>query len=216
MDNLPSNSHTSKIEANEKASDIPEQKKVEKVITGKVTRRKKPLGARFAEMFFGDDTKSVMQNVMAEVLIPAAKAMIADAFNQAIERKLYGESRPPGRRHVGGPHGNSHTNYNRISAGGPPRDRRASNPPMSRRARASHDFAEIILDTRTEAQEVLDQMYVLLETYEMVTVKDLYEMVGEDYHYTDEKWGWTSLQGSLVSRVREGYVLNLPRTEQLD
>jgi uncharacterized protein YerC len=87
---------------------------------------------------------------------------------------------------------------------------------MSRQARATHNFDEVILPTRREAEEVLDFLHDLLTRYETVSVSDLYELVGETGNFTDEKWGWTDLAGASVSRVRDGYLLNLPRPVPID
>ena len=90
---------------------------------------------------------------------------------------------------------------------------------MSRRARAAHDFDEIILPTRVEADEVLDRLFNLVSEFESATVSELYELVGIDASYTDNKYGWTSdggLRGANVARVRDGYLLDLPKPELLD
>jgi hypothetical protein len=87
---------------------------------------------------------------------------------------------------------------------------------ISRRARATHDFDEIILPTRVEAEEVIDRMFDIVSQYETATVADLYELVGINSNYTDGKWGWSDFRGAGVSRVRNGYLLDLPRPESLD
>ena len=35
-------------------------------------------------------------------------------------------------------------------------------------------------------------------------------------NFTDNKYGWKDLSSASVSRVRDGYLLNLPRTVLLD
>jgi hypothetical protein len=59
-------------------------------------------------------------------------------------------------------------------------------------------------------------MYDLLKDYELVSISDLYSIVGLTASYIDNKWGWTDLNGSQVRRVRDGYVLELPKVESLD
>lgn len=87
---------------------------------------------------------------------------------------------------------------------------------MSRRGRSTHDFDEIILATRVEAEEVVDRLFDLVGRYESASVSDLYSLVGISGNFTDEKWGWTDLRGAGVERVRNGYLLDLPRPEPLD
>lgn len=196
----------------------PKAKNIEKVTTGNVSRRKQPLGKRFTSMFVGGDAKTVWQYIAYDILIPAAKDMFSDAVSSGVDQMLFGgEQRWGGsRRRRGGPnmsgplgtmsYNPQQTNYGKA----------AQRPQMSRQARATHNFDEIVLESRADAEEVLDAIYNLLATYEQVSVAELYEIVGTTAHFTDAKWGWTSLQGSGVSRVRGGYLLNLPRPEPLD
>jgi hypothetical protein len=87
---------------------------------------------------------------------------------------------------------------------------------MSQRGRAKHDFDEIVLDQRAEAEEVIDRLYDVVSRYEQATVADLYDLVGLSSTHTDHKWGWTDLRGAGVSRIRDGYLLDLPDPEPLD
>lgn len=193
-----------------------EPKKVEKVIIGDVVRRKKPLRKRFSEVFVGGDAGSVWSFVAIDVLVPAAKDAIADAFSQGIEKMLFGEARSVGRR-TGRRPNDSYIAYNRYGTGNRPdpgaRDR--DRPQMSRRGRANFDFDEIILPTRVEAEEVIERMFDLVSKYDMVTVADLYDLVGVQGNYTDEKYGWEDIRGTGVTRVSNGYLLDLPRPEPI-
>lgn len=55
----------------------------------------------------------------------------------------------------------------------------------------------------------------LMRKYETVSVADLYELLGLDFNYTDEKWGWVNLDDAGIRRVRNGYLLDLPKPESL-
>jgi hypothetical protein len=210
MDEFPGNSRRPRKEEPEERS---REKKIAKVVQSEVVRRKKPLNRRLREMIIGDDQTSVSEFLLVEVIVPNIKDLIYDVVNMGVERRLYGEGARPRRGHYGGSRGRgaSHTPYDRISRG------RDDRPQLSRQARARHDFGEIVIDSRAEAMEVLDSMYDLLEKYEQVTVGNLLELVGESSNYTDERYGWTDLQGSGVRRVPGGgFLLDLPRTEDLE
>ena len=56
----------------------------------------------------------------------------------------------------------------------------------------------------------------LCETYGQVTVADLYDLVGISGSFTDNNYGWTDMREASVRRVRDGYILSLPRPRQLD
>ena len=187
------------------------EKRVERVTTGEVTRRKPNVGKRLSNIFVQGDANSATTFVLHEVLVPAARDIVAEAFAQWFDRLLFGESRTSMRR-TNRPNG--HVSYNRMSSrmSGPDRaDRRD----LSNTGRSSHNFDEIVLETRNEADEVLDNLYSLINTYDEATVADLYELVGISGQYTDSKWGWTELRGAGVTRVRNGYLLDLPRPEPL-
>lgn len=206
MDNpeYPANSETSKNE---------EDRGVTRVTSGKSVRRRKSLRKRFTETFVAGDAKSVFSYVIMDVLLPAARDMVVESVDAGIRRLILGDSY---RRRGGstlpqsGPTG--YVSYNRYAMGG-----RQSAPErvISRQARARHDFDEIVLESRTEAEEVIDRLFDLVSRYESATVADLYELVGLASNHTDQKWGWTDLQGSGVSRIRDGYLLDLPDPEPL-
>lgn len=205
--NYTGNSHKIKESKTETSG---REKKVEKVISGEAVKRQKPLGRKVAETFAGDDVQSVGNYILFDVVLPAAKAMISDAASQGVERLLFGDSArsaKPGNR-------SGYTSYNRMYSGGAST---ASKPrEISRRARTNHEFDEVILTTRGEAEEVLERLGDLVDEYDSATVSDLYDLVGITGSFTDDKWGWTDLRTAGVSRVREGYLLSLPRTQPLD
>jgi len=201
-------------------SEEPKDRKPEKVIrkiaSGKdaIKRDKKSLGSRFRAALGGKDGQSLPDYLVSEILGPALKDMITDAVIQGVERMVYGEARSSVRRTANhrGPVGSSnHISYNRYST--TPRDAR---PVMSSRGRATHDFGEIELHTRAQAEAVIAQMDEFVDRFGHTSVADLYEMVDLEAEYTDEKWGWTDLRGADVRRTRQGtYVLILPRTEPI-
>lgn len=206
----PSNSH--KVKPKDEA---PEPKKLERVTSGDVVRRKKPLGKKIASMFAGDSAKDTWAYILFDVIVPSAKDMIVDTVTQGIERRMYGDVRNRNRSSRR-PAGNSgYVSYNRYSK--PPfKSEREEQRSISRRGRSSHDFDEIILATRVEAEEVIERLFDLVSKYETATVEDLYELVGVTGSYTDASWGWTDLRGAGVSQIRGGYLLDLPKPEPLD
>lgn len=214
MEDLPGNSHSKPTPAEPPRKDVPI---VEKVITGPITQRKKSLGRRFADTFFGDSAKGVAAYVFLQVLVPSVKDLIVSAGQEALHRAVYGDSvgsrRYSNYRPQSGPGG--YVSYNKASSNGVTPARREE-PRMTTRGREQHNFAEILYDSRADAEHVLRSMYDILEKYEVVTVKDLLGFVGVTPSYTDEKWGWTSLAGSRVEIDRSRkYILRLPDTEPL-
>lgn len=212
VEEFPSNSH--RVRKSPEKEEI-KPKNVTKVVTNPVVKQSAPLGRRFINTFFGGDAHGVVSYVIKDVLVPAAKDMIADAVTTGIERMIFGEARSS-RHRSGFRSGSSggYVSYNRFSSSSPLR-REEDHRDISRKARGTHDFDEIILATRVEAQEVIDRLFDLVSQYEAATVADLYELVGVSGQYTDEKWGWTDIRGAGITRVRNGWLLDLPKPEQL-
>jgi len=211
-DNFPSNR---KMENKKIPQEKTKEKKTEKVITGKVKTQKKSFGKKMAEIFLEDDTKSVGSYVFHDVLIPAAKEMISDMIGGGIEMLLFGERRGRGGSRIARQGGKSYTSYGSYYSQ-PSRDAKEKGREISKTGRSRHDFAEIVLETRGEAEEVLSNLVDLTIDYDGATVADLYGLVGIDSDFTDNKYGWTDLRTASVSRVRGGYLINLPRTQPFD
>ena len=51
----------------------------------------------------------------------------------------------------------------------------------------------------------------LIDTYGQVSVADLYDLVGKSCNYTDNNYGWTNLRNAEPVRVRDGYMLKMPK-----
>lgn len=207
---FPSNSERAK------PSKDPVDKKLERVTTGDVVRKRKSLRKQFTDVFIAGTAKSASQYVVMEVLLPNARDTISELVSSYTDRILYGDR---SRRRGGatppqsGPTGN--IQYNRPYASRAPWAP-ASTRALSREARAKHNFDELVLQTRVEAEDVIDRLYDVVSRYESASVADLYELVGLSATHTDYKWGWTDLRGAGVQRVRDGYLLDLPNPEPLD
>lgn len=191
-----------------------QEKDIQQVTKGEVHRKKRSLRKRFSESFVAGDAKSAIGYATMDILLPAARDMIIDVIEGGVEKLFRGDTyrrrgtTPP----QSGPTG--YVQYNRYSGpmgGGMSSPQRA----MSRQARAKHDFDEIVLDSRVEAEEVIDRLFDLVSRYESASVADLYELVGLSASHTDHKWGWTDIRGAGVSRSRDGYLLDLPEPSPL-
>ena len=203
----PPNSEASKRRARE------EEKDIKRVTSEDPVRRKKSLGKQFKETFVAGDVKSTVRYGVFDVLIPAAKDTVVEVLSQGIEKLIYGDSRrrPGSTPPQSGPTGIISYNRYRMQS-----RQTAPQRVMSRQARSRHDFDEVVLTSRTEAEEVIDRLFEVVSRYGTATVADLYELVGITGTHTDNKWGWTDLRGAGVSRVRGGYLLDLPEPQPLD
>jgi len=201
------------------ASEPKDEKKIESVVTNAVTTRKKSLLKRFVNVFIGGDSKTVVNYVLMDVLLPQAREMIADAASSGVERMIYGEARPGHRRMgsrnagAGGP-----TAYNRYAVrGNNPLGRAGSVDERQVHVARGHDVDDLLFATRVEAETTLERMYDLLKEYETVSIADLNSLISRSSSYTDQKWGWTNLHGCRIFRDRNsGYILELPKAGPID
>ena len=204
MEEYKSNSHKSKDGQTEK----PPAKKVEKVVTGEVKSRKKSGIQKFAEALISEDAGNVRSYILTEALIPGAKKLISDIVKSGVDMILYGEAQ----------HNNRNSNASKVSYRNyyddGRNDRRAQG--NSNRTRNGYSYDDIILSSRGEAEEVLSQMDDLIDEYGTVSVGDLYDLVGITGNYTDNKYGWKNIRNAEAVRIRDGYLLKLPKAMPLD
>lgn len=192
-----SNSHRSKEGKTEALTD---RKKVEKVVHGRVRTKPKSGVSKITDIFISEDAANVKSYIVMDVLVPAVKKAISDIVRDGIDMILYGESK--GRKSSSASGYVSYRDYSRSDD----RDRFRDS-----RSRSSYAHDDIILDSRGEAEEVLTRMDELIDTYGNVSVADLYDLVGKSSEYTDNKYGWTNIRNAEPIRVRDGYMLKLPK-----
>jgi len=202
MDNYKSNSNVSRDDKNEVV-----KKKVEKMVSGTVKSKKKNDLHKLTDVFGTEDVNNVKSYLLTDVLIPAVKDVIEDLVSKGIRMMLRGE--------VGTRSSSSSSHISKISYNKAYKepDKRYNNYTATK---LGYNYDDIILDNRGEAEDVLSRMDEIIDTYELVSVADLYDLVGVSGNYTDHKYGWTSLRGASVIRVRDGYLLKLPKALPLD
>jgi hypothetical protein len=198
-----SNSHRSR----EEQETLETKKKVEKVVKGPVKAKKNDI-RKFTDIFISEDVGNVKSYIFMDVLVPAIKKAISDVVRNGIDMILYGDAGSTKSSSTA-----SKVSYRSYYDSG--RDRRDA---PSSRTRTGYSYDDIILDNRGEAEEVLSRMDELVETYGIVSVADLYDLVGITGNYTDNKYGWTELtiKSARVERVREGYMIKLPKALPLN
>lgn len=207
MEDYKPNSHLSKTEKAEKVdAEVVSEKKVEKVVHGSVKSKKKSGIQKMADAFIQEDAQNVKSYIFMEVLIPALKKAISDVVTNGIDMILYGET---GRSRKSSP--GSKVSYRSYYD-----DRRDDRRAVRSSRSSGYDYDDVIIDNRGEAEEVLSRMDEILDKYGVVSVADFYDLVGIAGRYTDNKYGWTNLQNASVVRVRDGYVIKLPRALGID
>lgn len=189
------NSNKSKEEQKRREAER-KDKKIEPVVRTPVKSRKKSELKKLTDIFIAEDISNVKSYILSDVVIPAIKDAIEDIVHMLLrgttsDRKKGTASRISYRDFYGKDNG-----------------RRDYSAP---RSTSVYDIDEQIIETRGEAEAVLSRMDDIMATYGVVSVADFYDLLGVSCDYTANKYGWTNIRNAQVVRVREGYVIKLPR-----
>lgn len=200
------NSHKYKEEQKQRQASS-EEKHIQKV-TKNPAKIKTNEARKFADIFISEDVANVKNYIFMDVIVPAIKKAIYDVVTNGIDMFLYGGS-GKGKTNSTTSKVSYRNYYERKDNGG----YRQSEPNTSRNAL---DYEDIVFDNRGEAEAAKQQMMDLIDRYGMVTVSDLYEMANQTAPYTAQKYGWMDVRNAETQRVRDGYILKLPRAVPID
>lgn len=206
INKLPSNSHASKAKAPATVNNAPAEKRVEKVVRGKVKTKKNEV-RKLTNVFVAEDAHNVKDYVVNDLVIPTIKNLFVDLVQNSVEMLILGSKRgSSGRR--SSVDTVSYRDYGSYSRN----DRHYAAP----RTRSQFDYDDIVFETSGDAHAVLDQMQFILDKYKIVRVADLYDMCELTAPYTAHDYGWTSLSRARVVSVRGGYIIEMPRASVID
>ena len=203
MVEIQSNSYRSKQQQQEQA--LPE-KRASKVISGTAKTKQKTGLTKFTDIFVAEDVSNVKTYILRDVVVPAVKKLFSDVVTNGLDILLYGEA---GTTKKSSPA--SKVSYTRYWD----RANNSSNTTTSR-PRAVYDYDNIVLESRGEAENVLMALDDIMDTYKMVRVADLYDLVGITGRHTDHNYGWTDITSAKIERGRDGYTIKLPRALPLE
>lgn len=184
------------------------KKKVNKVVNGNVKTKKKSKADELADDFIAQSMTSVVSDIFTEVLLPSFKNMISDAVKSGIDRLLYGDSSYRANSNT--------TPASKISYNKYYTEQSTRKPDVPVRIRETYDYNNIVFNSRGDAEAVLMSMDELISQYEVVRVADLYDLAGITGDYTDYRYGWTDIRSARIERVRDGYIIRMPKALPLD
>ena len=212
MENYTPNSHKYKAEQKEKEKAATEErKKVEKVTSGVVKVKKKSETRKFLDNLMGDQVQDIKSSIKNDYIIPAIRNTIWDVFTNTLDMILFGGS--------GGGRSRRRSTSDKISYRSFYDDRRSDSrryDDRRDRSRSGFDYDELVLETRGEAQAVLNAMDNMMDEYKIVSVADMYDLIGETCPYTAYKYGWTNIRNAEIVRVHDGYIIRMPKAMPID
>ena len=203
-DYKPNSKKYKEEQAQKQAAD--DKRKVEKVISGTAKVKKKSELRKFADNFISEDIDNVKEYLVKDVVVPNIIDLIEDIVVGGIRTLLRGDA---GRRdtrdrrsYSGSP---SYVNYTRYSDRKDERSR-------DNQTRRGYGYDDIVVNSRADAEAVIEQMDGILDTYGMVSVADLYDLVGMSSNYTDNNYGWTNIRNAEPVRLRDGgWMIKMPK-----
>ena len=182
-----------------------EEKRVVKPVATSAKTKKKSEVKKLTDIFISEDASNVKSYIFMDVLVPAIKKAISDIVTDGIDMILYGST--GGSRRKSSSSKVSYSSYYDRDR----RDRRESRASTSR-----FNYDDIVVDYRGEAEDMLERMEEIIDTYQIVSVADMYDLAGLTAPHTANKYGWTNLRNAKVVRTRDGYVLDLPKALPID
>lgn len=202
-DEFPANTRESKL-SNEVLDD---EKKINKVVVGKVVTRRTPIHRTIVRTFVKEDFSTVWRSVVMEVIIPSAQDTLIEGINGFAERMFGGRSKTIGRS-MATLGQTVITNYNKPST--------IRNEPTvaTPDGRAMNDFTEFVMSDMGDAKALKAELLRLATEYNYATRFDLYQIFDRPTQHVDNKWGWppADIEGAEIARVRGGgYFLELPK-----
>ena len=194
MEEYKPNSHRSK-EKPEEHEPIPD-KNITSVVKGGVTQKKKSAFKEILGFFAPDDELNSFKDYV--ILVADVTSRVYGAIDVLLGNSPRDRNRPSGARV-------SYLSY--YDKQDKRRDRDYEKP----RTKQSYSYDDVVFDNRGDAEMVLRRMEELLDTFNAVSIADMFDLCDITASYTQHKYGWTDLDDAQVRRTRDGYIIDLPR-----
>ncbi len=187
------------------AAKVEEKKHLDKVVTGKVSIKKKSEGRKILEKIFPSAGSDLKTTLMDDVIFP----MLKNGLWEAVGRILWPNGDGPVRSSSFG--GGTRINYSGFSK---PQARQHYIPAGST---VGFDYDRIAFETRGDAEAVLMALDENIDAYGFATVGAFYEAAGVTTNNAQvEKFCWRSIGDAKVAQVGGGWIIRMPRPMPLD
>lgn len=198
IEDYKSNSHRSKME----------NKKIEKKKTQAIVNAKTKKKSKFNNIIRREDVDNIKHYAISDILIPSCIKIIDEIITTSKNIILYRDGKTSDRRT------NVHrVSYNKMS----PRDDISSySRRINRRENVGFYADDIILESKSEVEDVIDALGDLIDSYKVASIADLYDIVNITSDHTDNNYGWTSIHGFDIVRDRDGWLLRSPKAKPIE
>ena len=193
----------------QKEEPVKERKKLDPVVQSAPQPKKQTTWDKFKSAMISEDSQSLGDYLLFDVMVPAFKQTIQSLVNNAVDMLLFGGSGPR----------NNNMPANRVSYRSYFDNQRGySSPSYANRPRtATYNYEENVFASRGDAEAVFYRMQEIIDRYQVVRVADYLELSDRPSSYVDNNYGWTDLSTVRILRARNGgYYLDLPRPIAID
>ena len=182
----------------------------QKVISGKAKLKKQSSG-KIKELFVASEASNVRDYIIYDIIIPTIKDTLYNVFVNGLSMTLFGNTKG-GRRGDSG----SHVSYVKYYDDRDRYDRNSYAP--SYRSRTDYNYRDVVVDTKAEAEELLERLAEMIDAYGIASILDLYDMVGLKTYNTDSNYGWTmsAIREARIVRDFNGWCLKMPRPQPIN
>ena len=181
------------------------EKKVEKVISGSAKQKKTSEFEKTIKLFLTEDLSNLKTYIIMGVLVPTIKKSLNDVLICSINA-LFGNVSQKSSPTV------SKISYNNFFD----RDIRQRDISPMLKINDGYSYDEIYLDSRGDAELILETMADAISQYGVVSVADYYDFVGINTdNYTNNNYGWTNISSAKIITTRDGYLIKLPKAQQI-
>ena len=183
------------------------KKEITPVATASVRKR---TGLSYLKNAFIVESSETIKSYLITEAINIAKNMvsnIASSIKDSIDIMIFGSKTNKSSSNMAGK-----VSYSSYYAG-----KSRFDTPQPEQAKIRYHYDEVILDSRIEAEEVIDRLNELIEYYGQATVADMYDLCNITGEYTDNNYGWKNLASAKPALISGGrYILKLPKPMPLE
>lgn len=183
-----------------------EKREIVPVVQGVQVQR--PATRRFFDFVFAESPKDISKRIGRDVVAPRIKAGIEEAIGSFVHGMFWGQGSAPISSMVKGTVLRGGNNvYHAAGNTQPSALQQAQQQVQSN----SGNYEDVVCATQQDAEMLLANLFDTFNRYNVVSVGDLYEMARIPTAISHNAYGWRSLDGARISKVRDGYALELPR-----
>lgn len=212
LDEIKVDYQTGNIQKSEKNPDGENREKLEPMVSSEDFVKKSDGPFKTFLRAMCNDADDMKHYVLHEVLVPGLKATTLDVLS----RLFYNQGFTSSRKSVNGgtaydkmfsPKSKYHYKSSRKTYA------EESVSEVSRREEIKYD--EVVFSNRDRAENFVRRLYSRIDTFESVSIAEVYDLLGQRSNWTDANWGWNSKDAISIVKVPQGWYIDFDDPVQI-